>query len=79
MVGSDAGNERLVRLLLRKGARVKASAQDGMTALHFAAQKGHKDVLETVNSNLLGSSFEARRFQIAGIRDAAWGGLGFSV
>ena len=28
---------------------LQKALKDGMTALHFAAQKGHKDVLETVN------------------------------
>jgi ankyrin repeat protein len=34
-----------VKLLLAHNANVKLSAQDDMNALHFAAQKGHTEVI----------------------------------
>ncbi|CDJ44436.1 hypothetical protein ETH_00041245 [Eimeria tenella] len=36
----------MVLLLLQHKSSSKAPAMGGMTALHFAAQKGHKEVAE---------------------------------
>ncbi|MGO9019399.1 MAG: ankyrin repeat domain-containing protein [Syntrophobacteraceae bacterium] len=39
-----------MQLLLTKGANANAKASDGATALMFAAQSGHKDVVESFHS-----------------------------
>jgi ankyrin repeat protein len=43
-----AGDLETVRLLLQRGADVNGSQGDGMTALHWAAERGDVDMVETL-------------------------------
>jgi ankyrin repeat protein len=42
---AEQGNDRLVLLLLEKGADIESPAKDGRTALHIASWEGHKKVV----------------------------------
>jgi ankyrin repeat protein len=46
MFASDKGEVEMVKFLLEKGGDAKASNASGQTALHFAAQNGHRPVVE---------------------------------
>jgi ankyrin repeat protein len=49
-----------VKLLLAHGCNVKAAAMDEMSALHFAAQKGHAEVVRhLLNAGAVGGRVEA--------------------
>lgn len=54
------GDESMCRLLLRRGARVSATAQDNMTPLHFAALRGHSAVIALVRKKSLRLSNELK-------------------
>lgn len=54
-----AGHERVVHLLLRKGANTFHQDFDGNTALHKAAQNNHQSVMKL----LLDSSSDSDRLQ----------------
>ncbi|XP_056640906.1 serine/threonine-protein phosphatase 6 regulatory ankyrin repeat subunit B [Diorhabda sublineata] len=45
---ASAGSSRAVLALIRAGANVEASDEDGLTALHCAASRGHTDCMDTL-------------------------------
>jgi ankyrin repeat protein len=47
---AKAGNIKLVRQLLGRGARLCAQDRDGWTALHAAAAEGRASVIEVICS-----------------------------
>lgn len=60
MSAMQACNERVVALLLAKGAKVDLSDREGWTALHHAASKGKKDIVELLLN--AGADFMAKDF-----------------
>jgi ankyrin repeat protein len=46
IIASCNGRERAVRLLLARGARQELQNEDGDTALHYAAKRGHVGIVE---------------------------------
>lgn len=46
LIASNDGREVVVKLLLEKGADIRATAKSGQTALHLAASNGHPAVFE---------------------------------
>ena len=48
---AQIGDDRVLSYLLRKNASVNAKNQDHQTALHLAAQNGHKDVFDTLQEH----------------------------
>ena len=60
------GHERVIELLLQRGAEINQQASNGVTALMDAASKGHERVVELLlqrgaQVNLQTDSGEARR------------------
>lgn len=45
MIAAEAGHHQVLRVLLENGAAVEARDGFGMSALHFAVQKGLKMVV----------------------------------
>ena len=46
MLAAGNGHERVVELLLRRGAKVNQQSSDGLTALTLAATQGHERVVD---------------------------------
>jgi hypothetical protein len=51
-MAASGGNPRMVELLIEKGVSVNAVNRDGKTALHYAAAKGHAEIVQTLLSHL---------------------------
>ena len=47
----EDGNKKMVSLLLAKGADINAKAQDGITPLHEALLKGHKEIADLLRQH----------------------------
>lgn len=50
LVAADAGDARIVALLVDRGARLDARAADGATPLHLAARRGHGAAVAVIAS-----------------------------
>ena len=47
------GHEAIVKLLLEKGADIKAKDNNGQTPLSWAAEKGHEAVVKLLESHAI--------------------------
>ena len=50
-VAARIGDDKILNHLLRKNASVNAKSQSHQTALHIAAQNGHKDIFDTLQEH----------------------------
>ena len=55
-VAAEIGDESVLNYLLKSNALINATNYDRQTALHVAAQKGHKDVFDTLKQHGLNDS-----------------------
>jgi ankyrin repeat protein len=72
-VAADEGHVGVVRLLLGRGAEVKAVGRNGDTPLHDAAARGHEEVVNVLLSSGADSSIKSHDGFTALMR-AAWRG-----
>lgn len=47
-LATNLGNDRMVQLLLERGARIQAPGNNNVTALHLAAGIGHQQIIESL-------------------------------
>ena len=48
---AKSGHEKVVKLLLDKGANVNMKNRDGQTALDVAQEKGHKEIVKILKAH----------------------------
>jgi ankyrin repeat protein len=56
-VAAGGGHENIVRLLLEKGAGVESKTAQGGTALHRAAGRGRKAIVQILLEHLLNNGY----------------------